>query len=120
MNGQKSFVFKMEKAEMGFFSCKPGPGWPTFKVSQAQTSVGRRDENDIVIKYGAVSGKHGTIIKGESACHYKDHSKNGTWLLRLEEEERLINNSLVELQAGDILEYGTRQERVYRLYFFEE
>ncbi len=115
----KSFVFKMEKAESGFFSCVPGPGWPTFRITKVQTSVGRKSENDIALSYGAISGKHGTIIKGEDGCHYKDHSKNGTWLLRKNEDERLIKDSVVLLQEDDILEFGL-SERMFRLYFFEE
>ncbi|MEA2063778.1 MAG: FHA domain-containing protein [Gemmatimonadota bacterium] len=114
----KSYIFKMEKAESGFFSCVPGPGWPTFSITKAQTSVGRKSDNDIPLPYGAISGKHGTIIKAEDGCHYKDHSKNGTWLLRKNEEERLIKDAMVLLQADDILEFGL-SERMFRLYYFE-
>ena len=113
----KSFLLMVEKAEAGFFTGPSGPQSPEFRLNNGQMSVGRRSANDIVLRSTIVSGHHGTLIKGDGTCLYKDHSKNGTWLLRTGSTELHVKNSTVELQNGDVLEFGRSQERIFRLYF---
>jgi pSer/pThr/pTyr-binding forkhead associated (FHA) protein len=74
----KSFLVMMEKAEAGLFTGRVGPQSPEFPLNNGQMSIGRRSDNDIVLRSTSISGHHGIIIKGDGTCLYKDHSKKGT------------------------------------------
>lgn len=114
--GSKSFQVRYEKSQGGLFTGKTEPKH-TFNLMKVQTSIGRNSSNDIIMRDSSVSGQHGTIIKGESSCIFKDHSKNGTFLLRTNEDERQIKDEMVEIYPGDVLEFGRSQDRIFRLYF---
>ena len=116
----KSFLLIVEKAEAGLFTGPSASQTSEFRLNNGQMSIGRRSVHDIVLRSPSVSGHHGTIISGDGTCLYKDHSKNGTWLLRVGEGELHVKNSMVELKNGDVLEFGRSQERIFRLYFGEK
>ena len=114
--GGGNFQVRFERAQGGMFTGKTEPKH-TFKLMKVQTSIGRSTSNDIVMRHSSVSGNHATIIKGEGSCILKDHSKNGTFILRMGDDERHVNNEMTEIYPGDALEFGRSQERLFRLYF---
>jgi len=114
--GGLTFQFRQEKSEGGMFTGKADP--KILPVDKIQMKIGRDiKKNDIVLRHSFVSGEHGTLVKGENSCIFKDHSKNGTWLLRVEQDEQHIHNNMIELMNGDVLEFGRTQDRIFRLYF---
>ncbi len=114
-NGVKPFQLRLKKGEAGIFSSRPKPEDSIFPLNKDRTTIGRRSSNDITLRDTSVSGQHGTIIKGDTNYVYRDNSKNGTWLLRKGNDERLIHDSVADLMDGDVLEFGKKQNRVFRL-----
>lgn len=119
-NGENTLQIRLKKGEAGLFSSRPKPGDSVFPLNKDQISIGRRSSNDITLRDTSISGQHGTIIKGDINYIYRDTSKNGTWLLRKGNDEQFIHDSVVDLMKGDVLEFGKKQERVFRLILEEK
>lgn len=78
----------------------PTPG-ELFELTQRETVIGRRDTNDIVIAFPAVSGQHARVtVEGEFYFLEDLNSSNGTFL-----NGRRISE-LTQMQSGDEISFG--------------
>jgi hypothetical protein len=76
-------------------------GKQVFNITKDHSIIGRNPSCDVVIpeRYGKVSNKHCTILRGVNGIEVKDMSSNGTFL-----NNKRINSET--LQHGDILMLG--------------
>ena len=78
----------------------PNPG-TQFELTQRETTLGRREGNDIVVAFPAVSGQHARITIEGSFYFLEDlNSSNGTFL----NGQRIAE--LTQMQAGDEIGLG--------------
>ena len=82
----------------------------TFEIDKDVVSIGRKDENDICLKDGSVSGRHAEIYKvenedGSVAYLLRDNgSSNGTRINSLPVEEQVLkNNDLIMFGSVEVL-----------------
>ena len=85
----------------------------TFVIEKPANSIGRSDDNDIIIKDPAISKEHCRIILDENNCFFIEdlHSKNSTYLNGKELKKK------TEIFYGDKIIIG---ETVLRFYLEEK
>jgi len=76
-----------------------------YQLEKPQITIGRLEDNDIVIEHGSVSGHHAILIKnGEDYILKDNNSTNGT----------TVNGTRIEehfLKSGDIIHFGYIQTK---------
>ena len=82
----------------------------TFEIDKEMVSIGRKDENDICLKDGSVSGHHADIYKVENedgtvVYVLRDNgSSNGTRINSVPVEEQVLkNNDLIMFGSVEVL-----------------
>ncbi|MBR4884971.1 MAG: FHA domain-containing protein [Lentisphaeria bacterium] len=82
----------------------------TFEIDRDVMSIGRKDENDICLKDGSVSGRHAEIYKSEnedgtvSYILRDNNSSNGTRINSVAIEEQVLkHNDLVMFGSVEVL-----------------
>lgn len=82
----------------------------TFEIDQDVMSIGRKDENDICLKDGSVSGRHAEILKSEnedgtvSYILRDTNSSNGTRINSVPIEEQVLkHNDLIMFGSVEVL-----------------
>ena len=82
----------------------------TFEIDKEMVSIGRKDENDICLKDGSVSGHHADIYKVENedgtvAYVLRAHgSRHGTRINSVPVEEQVLkNNDLIMFGSVEVL-----------------
>ena len=82
-------------------------------LSGEQIRVGRRPENDLVIRDGRISGSHGQFIHHESGYVFFDlDSRNGSMISRQEAAIPIPPHTPIEILEGDEIYLGDRQNPV--------
>ena len=80
---------------------------------QDQVRVGRHPENDLVISDNRISGYHGQLISYDKSYVFIDlDSRNGSMINRKETSIALPPNTPVELEEGDCILLGDRQNPI--------
>jgi len=91
--------------EKGMFLISRTDALVRYSLSQGTTSLGRAEENDIVISEALVSRHHATITLDQSGCTITDlESGNGTYV----NGERIQGHAVLKL--GDVVALGGAQE----------
>jgi len=91
--------------EKGLFLISRTDALVRYSLSQGTTSLGRAEENNIVISEALVSRHHATITLDQSGCTITDlESGNGTYV----NGERIQKSAILKL--GDIVDLGGAQE----------
>ena len=91
--------------EEGLFLISRTDALVRYSLRQGTTSIGRAEENDIVISEALVSRQHATITLDQSGCTITDlGSGNGTYV----NGERIQGSAVLKL--GDIVDLGGGEE----------
>jgi phosphatidylserine/phosphatidylglycerophosphate/cardiolipin synthase-like enzyme len=92
-------------AEKGLFLISRTDALVRYSLPQGTTSLGRAEENNIVICEALVSRQHATITRDQNGCMITDlESGNGTYV----NGERIQGSAVLKL--GDIVDLGGAQE----------
>lgn len=97
--GQKSAVSAIMKVEVGSYTGN------TFNIGTSGASIGRMDDNNIVLKDNNVSKHHAKIIFANGQFYIEDlQSTNGTYI----NAKRIINSVI---NNGDVFKIGSSEGR---------
>jgi hypothetical protein len=93
------------RSEKGLFLISRTDAMLRYSLRQGTTTIGRSEENDIVVSSIAVSRHHATVTLDQSGCAITDHgSGNGTFV----NGERV--QGTVTLKIGDVVAVGGAEE----------